>query len=467
MEENVTTNVELDHREKISEELIALLESDLEPDKLKEKLEDYHENDVARVLPLLDENQRKRLYLKLDDEYLSELFSYLDDPEPFIEEMTADKAADIIESMAADDAVDVLDELEEDKKNRIIELMDEDSAKDVKLISGYDEDCVGSRMTTDFVSVKKNYDVKKAMKSLVEQAAENDNISTIYVTDEAEIFYGAIPLNKLFIARSDTNLDDIITTSFPFLYASDKIVDVLDRIKEYEEESLPVLDDDNRLIGVLTSADVIEAVDDEISEDYAKLAGLSEDDDPEESIFTSVKKRIPWLAALLVLSLLVSSVLKAFDAVMAALPVMVFFQSMILDMSGNSSTQSLGVTIRRLTVPDLTAADKRRAFFSELTVSFFDALILAAIALPLTGVYMMLVKKMPAANAFSIAGCISAAMAISMTASGIIGTAVPNIFGKIGIDPAAASGPLITTLNDLLSAVTYYGLAALFLMSVA
>lgn len=466
MSDEILTN-EIDPREKITEELLALLKSDLTAETLREKLDDYHENDVAQVIPLLTEEERKQLYLKLDDDYLSEIFSYLDDPEPYIEEMTADKAADIIESMAADDAVDVLDELEEDKKNEIIGLMDEDSANDVKLITGYDDDCIGSRMTTDYVSIKNDYNIKTAMKSLVEQAAENDNISTIYVTDENNVFYGAVSLNKLFIARSDTPLDDIVTTSFPYLYADDKIVDALPRIKEYEEESLPVLDADNRLIGVLTSADVVEAVDDEISEDYAKLAGLSEEDDLSERVFGSVKKRLPWLAALLVLSFIVSSVLKVFDGVMAALPILVFFQTMVLDMSGNASTQSLGVTIRRLTDPDITAADKRRAFFSELSISFFDALILATIAFGLTTAYMLIFKHQPVGQAMPVAACIAAAMAISMTVSGILGTAIPMFFKKTGIDPAAASGPLITTMNDLLSAVTYYGLAALLLLTIA
>ena len=466
MSDEILTN-EIDPREKITEELLELLKSDLPAETLREKLDDYHENDVAQVIPLLTEEERKQLYLKLDDDYLSEIFSYLDDPEPYIEEMTADKAADIIESMAADDAVDVLDELEEDKKNEIIGLMDEDSANDVKLITGYDDDCIGSRMTTDYVSIKNDYNIKTAMKSLVEQAAENDNISTIYVTDENNVFYGAVSLNKLFIARSDTPLDDIVTTSFPYLYADDKIVDALPRIKEYEEESLPVLDADNRLIGVLTSADVVEAVDDEISEDYAKLAGLSEEDDLSERVFGSVKKRLPWLAALLVLSFIVSSVLKVFDGVMAALPILVFFQTMVLDMSGNASTQSLGVTIRRLTDPDITAADKRRAFFSELSISFFDALILATIAFGLTTAYMLIFKHQSIGQAMPVAACIAAAMAISMTVSGILGTAIPMFFKKTGIDPAAASGPLITTMNDLLSAVTYYGLAALLLLTIA
>lgn len=466
MSDEILTN-EIDPREKITEELLDLLKSDLTAETLREKLDDYHENDVAQVIPLLTEEERKQLYLKLDDDYLSEIFSYLDDPEPYIEEMTADKAADIIESMAADDAVDVLDELEEDKKNEIIGLMDEDSANDVKLITGYDDDCIGSRMTTDYVSIKNDYNIKTAMKSLVEQAAENDNISTIYVTDENNVFYGAVSLNKMFIARSDTPLDDIVTTSFPYLYADDKIVDALPRIKEYEEESLPVLDADNRLIGVLTSADVVEAVDDEISEDYAKLAGLSEEDDLSERVFGSVKKRLPWLAALLVLSFIVSSVLKVFDGVMAALPILVFFQTMVLDMSGNASTQSLGVTIRRLTDPDITAADKRRAFFSELSISFFDALILATLAFGLTTSYMLIFKHQPVGQAMPVAACIAAAMAISMTVSGILGTAIPMFFKKTGIDPAAASGPLITTMNDLLSAVTYYGLAALLLLTIA
>ena len=452
-----------DPTKKIEEKLLILLRSDVATPTLKRRLEKFHEKDIAEVMPKLTKEERKKLYLKLGNKFLSEIFSYLEDPEPFIDELSADKAADIVESMPADDAVDILDELDEDKKSEIINLMDKESAEDVKLISAYDEDLIGSLMTTDYVSVPDTFDIKQTMASVVSQAAENDNISTIFITDEDNRFLGATTLRKLFIARSTCPLKDIVTASFPFLYATDKIADVLEDIKEYDEESLPVLDSDNRLIGALTSNDVIEAVGDEMSEDYAKLAGLSESEDLSESVFQSVKKRLPWLMLLLLLSIGVSTVIGLFDFVIAALPLIVMFQPMILDMSGNSGSQSLGVTIRRIATDASDEKELLKSTLKEVFLCFMSGLILSLVCIVLVGLYL-LVKGRSAASAFSVSALTGASLLISMSVSGLIGTLTPLFFKKIGIDPAAASGPLITTLNDLISAVTYYGLAALFLL---
>ena len=184
------------------------------------------------------------------------------------------------------------------------------------------------------------------MRAVINQAAENDNISTVYVTEENNVFYGAIDLRDLVIARSDTPLEKIISTSYPYLYASDIISECLEKIKEYAEDSLPVLDSDNRLIGALTSSDVVEAVDDDISEDYAKLAAVDAEPDYDRPVLKSVAKRLVWLTLLLVLDLFIGAYIGVFEAVIVGLPFLVFFQQMILGMSGNVGTQSLGVTVR-------------------------------------------------------------------------------------------------------------------------
>ncbi len=453
-------------QEEIKQTILAIIDCQGDLTQLTDKLENFHEKDIAEVLPELSQEQRENLYGKLKTDFLSEIFSYLQDPEPFIEEISSDKAADIVESMAADDAVDLLEELDEDKKQEIIDLMDKQSVNDVKLIYKYDEDSVGAMMTTDFVSVNKSFGVKQAMSTLVEQAAENDNISTIYVTDDNNVYCGAMHLRDLFVARSSTPLDDIIITSFPHLYAEDKISDVLERVKAYSEDSLPVLNSDNQLIGALTSTDIVEAVDDEMSEDYAKLAGLTQSDDLEEPVFKSVLKRLPWLAALLLLSFGVSAIIGLFESVIAQISIIVFFQPMICDMSGNLSTQSLGVTIRRLSSFDLDAKGKRTLFFKELTISFCNAMLLGIISVIIVALYLIFFKSgtYSVNDCFAISGCIGLSLAISMTVSGICGSVVPMFFKRIGIDPAAASGPLITTVNDLISAISYYGLATLLLM---
>ena len=211
-----------DFDDKLSE-LYRVIESGIDEKELAEFLGDYHEADIADVYPRLSENARKKLSAALPPDVLSDMFSHLDNAEEYIEQMSAERAADIIESMDADDAVDLLDELEEDTRSEIIELMDKEAVEDINLINSYDEDEVGSRMTTNFILLKSDMSVKQAMKSMVEQASENDNVSTIYVENASGEYYGAIALRDLVVARQGIALDDIIMTSYPSVDADEQI----------------------------------------------------------------------------------------------------------------------------------------------------------------------------------------------------------------------------------------------------
>ena len=448
------------------QEIASLIKSGYDSEKLKELLDDYHDNDIARALPLLTTKERRILYVALGDERLSDVFSYLDDPEPFIDEISDAKAADIVEAMDSDDAADVLNELDEQRKQDIISLMDEDSARDLRLISGYEEDEVGSRMTNDFVSVESSLSVKEAMKKVIDEAAENDNISTVFVTKNG-VFDGAFKLKDLVIARSTTPLDDIIVASFPFLYANDKISDVLPDLKSYAEECLPVLDADNRLIGALTSADVIEAVDDEMGEDYAKLAGLATKTEDDENIRSNMLKRLPWLIILLVLDLFIGAYTGVFEAIVVGVPFLVCFQQMISGMSGNVGTQSLAVSVRILSVGDVDNKKLRKTVFRELTVGFINGLIVGTLSAIAVCIFTLVTKS--AGNEFSSALTAGLSVGIAMiaatTVSSLTGTLIPIFFYKIKVDPAVASGPLITTVNDLAAITVYYGVAAILFAS--
>lgn len=448
------------------QEIASLIKSGYDSEKLKELLADYHDNDIARALPLLTAKERRILYVALGDERLSDVFSYLDDPEPFIGEISDAKAADIVEAMDSDDAADVLNELDEQRKQDIISLMDEESARDLRLISGYGEDEVGSRMTNDFVSVESTLSVKEAMKKIIDEAAENDNISTVFVTKNG-VFDGAFKLKDLVIARSTTPLDDIIVSSFPFLYANDKISDVLPDLKSYAEECLPVLDTDNRLIGALTSADVIEAVDDEMGEDYAKLAGLATKTEDDEEIRSNMLKRLPWLIVLLVLDLFIGAYTGVFEAIVVGVPFLVCFQQMISGMSGNVGTQSLAVSVRILSVGDVDNKKLRKTVLRELAVGFINGLIVGTLSAVAVCIFTFATKS--AGNEFSTALTagisVGIAMIASTTVSSLTGTLIPIFFYKIKVDPAVASGPLITTVNDLAAITVYYGVAAILFAS--
>ena len=408
-----------------------------------------------------------RLYKILGVEKVSEIFSYLEeDVVKYIEELAPEKAADIIESMDADDAVDVLDELEEDKIGEIKELMDEESRQDIELILSYDEDSIGSRMTTNFIVIKKDYTIRQAMKSLVEQAADNDNISTIYVVTDDNTFYGAIDLKDLIIARDYIDLNELVVTSYPYVYADEKTEDCIEELKEYSEDSIPVLDVDKKLIGIITAQDIVEAVDEEMGDDYAKLAGLTAEEDLNEPFIESVKKRLPWLVLLLFLGLLVSSVVGLFEAVVSQITLVVCFQSLILDMAGNVGTQSLAVTIRVLMDENLSGKQQRGLVFKEMRVGFINGAILGSLSFVLVGAYILIAKSSSPTFSFAVSGCIGLAIIIAMVVSSFVGTAIPIFFKKIKVDPAVASGPLITTVNDLVAVVAYYGIVWVLLINV-
>ncbi len=452
-------------RRDYTDELIELLQSKLPTSELRQALDDYHDSDLADVLEQLPENWRKRLYRILGTERMSDVFAYLEDVGTYIEELDNEMAADVIEGMDADDAVDVLEELDDDKRQELLDLMDVDAAEDIQLIDSYEDDEIGSKMTTNFVAIDKSLTIKQAMRSLIRQAADNDNISTLYALNDDGTFYGAIPLNDLIIARDDACLDDLIVTSYPAVYAKETIDAVIEELKDYSEDSIPVLDEDNRLLGVITAQDIVEVVDEEMGEDYAKFAGLTEEEDLEEPLLMSMRKRIPWLLILLILGMAVSGVVGLFEGVVDALPLIVGFQSLILGMAGNVGTQSLAVTIRVLMDDDLSGVQQAKLVFKEARVALLNGLLLGTLSFGLIGLYIWLVQGRDVLLAFATSGCLGIALVLAMVVSGITGTVIPIVFRKLKVDPAVASGPLITTVNDLVAVVAYYGLAWLLLLN--
>lgn len=448
----------------LKQEILDILRSGALPEDVREQIQEYHDNDIASAFEELTPRERKAFYQLFSDEEISEIFAYVDNIEAYIGEIDKEKAADIIEKMDADDAIDVLEELEEDKREELIQLLDDEAQKDIYLIQSYDDEMIGSRMSTNYVSIFKGLSVKQAMKSLVEQAAENDNITTIYAVNEDDTFYGAIELRDLVVAREGTSLNDIISSSYPRLYATEIISECIEQLKDYSEDSIPVLNPQGKLIGVITANDIVEVVDEEMGEDYAKLAGMTQESDLDETVLTGMKKRLPWLVVLLGLGLLVSSVVGAFEKVISGLTLIVCFQSLILDMAGNVGTQSLAVTIRVLMDEELTVGAKGRLAFREIRTGLCNGLVLGFLSFLFIGLYVMLFKHNTAQLSFLISGCIGVSLLVAMMISSLTGTVIPMFFKAIHVDPAVASGPLITTVNDLVAVTVYYGLAWLLLI---
>lgn len=445
-------------------EIASIIKSNLTPKRMRDALLEYHVNDIAAALVLLQKDERNKLYSILDTDTLSDVLEYADTLSVYLSEMPIRKRVEILSRIEVVTAVEYLESLEKNERDTAIELMPEEPRREITLLASFDKEEIGSKMTTNYIAIPSGIGVRDAMTELVSQAAENDNVSTLYVIDEDDTFVGAIDLKDLIRARSDSPLDAIIMTTYPYVYATEPIEACLERIKVYSEDSIPVLDADNKLKGVLTAQDLAQVIEDEIGDDYAKLGGLTAEEDLGEPLHKSIGKRLPWLVILFGLGLLVSGVVGLFETVVANLALIVSFQSLILGMAGNAGTQSLAVTIRLLVDENLSGKQKFFLVLKEAKVGFCNGLLLGIVSFVLVGLYLFLLRGEAVTLAFSVSFCIGVALLISMFLSSMSGTTIPILFKKLKIDPAVASGPFITTINDLVAVVTYYGLAWILLL---
>ena len=448
-------------------QILDIIRSGLSDDEIRIQLEEYHEKDIAIVFEELTPEERERISDILGIEIISEVVSFLEDAGEYLSEIEADEAADIIEQMDTDDAVEALEELDEETRSEILELIeDAEVREEIALIDSYDDDEFGNRMSTNFIVVRRDLSIKEAMKTLVTEAAENDNIYTLFAVNEDDSFYGVIDLKDLIVARSNVELENLIYTNFPFVYDKDIISENIERLRGYSENLIPVLSSENgTLLGVITSTDIIELVDEELSDDYAKLAAMTSEVEPDETLFESMKKRVPWLVALLFMGLLVSAVVGVFEGVVEALPMIVSFQSLILGMAGNVGTQSLAVTVRALGNEETNLKTQLLTIFKEIRVALLNGVALGAISFAIVSAYLLIFASYEATFIFAAAGCVGLAMCFAMAISGLTGSAIPICLYRLGIDPAVASGPLITTINDLVAVLSYYGLAWALLLN--
>lgn len=447
-------------------EIAEILKSNLAPKLIREKIGGYHENDVASALDLLRKDERYRVYSILDIDTLAYVLEYAEERNTYLGELGIRKRAEVLSHIEVTTAVEYLKETEKKERGALIELMEAEAKQEIALLISYDEDEIGSRMTTNYISIRSGISVREAMRELIAQAADNDNISTIYVVDTDDTLVGGIDLKDLILARDGSPLEDIMTTSYPYVYANELIEDSLERLRAYSEDSIPVLDENNKLKGVITASDISTLVDDVLGDTYAKLGGLSAEEDLKEPLKKSVGKRLPWLVVLLCMGMFVSAVVGLFEVVVERVAIIVSFQSLVLGMAGNVGTQSLAVTIRVLMDDGIDRGDKFRLVWKEVRVGLLNGAIVGVAAFAVIGAYLHFIRGETFLSAFALSGCTGAALFISMILAGLAGTVIPIIFKNLKVDPASASGPLITTINDLVGVVTYYGLSWILLINI-
>ncbi len=449
------------------EQILAIIKQG-SPKHLQDDLNAFHPSDVAEVFITLTEDEQAFVLNYLNPHVLAEIFEHLDEDDAarYIRGIDTQKAVFILEDMNPDDAADILGEMKETHVQEILEGMNEESREALSSLAVHKEDTAGAIMTTDYIELKKGIDVKDAMKVLISNAKTTEGIQRLFVVDDYDFLEGVIDLKKLIQARSPKVIDDIMHTDVITAKVTDRAEDAARIMQNYGIYLLPIVDEHNKLQGVITMDDAADILDEATDEDYARFATISSEANVNISVWRSALHRLPWLTLLLFMGLIISSIISQFENTIEKITVLMFFQPLILDMAGNTGTQSLAVTVRALS-KDYFKDRKTRVshVLKELRVGVFNGVAIGSVSFVTTYIFLTILGvTLNYGSAVSIAATVGASVAIALSFAATFGAFFPLFLYHIKIDPAVASGPFITTLNDIIGLLIYFGIATVFLL---
>ncbi len=439
----------------ILNEIKALIESKKKKE-LRKRVIDSYPYDVAKCIQELEFKEINYLFKCLDIKVIASILEYMEVNEVVMlfEQMKDNDVALILINMETDDAIDIIKSLSKEKKSRISLFIPKKKLAYMKELASFNEDEAGSIMTNNYFVVSENSNVPTIMEKLIKECSEKEVIDTIFVINEKNELKGLIDLKQLIIARKDTDIKSIINTKFISCQVHSKIIYVAQTLKQRSLLVLPVLE--NKVLkGIITIDDIIDFVDDDIKDDYDKLAGLSGENDTK--ILNVFKSRIPWLCILMILSFIISTILGLFEEIIASATILVFFQTMILDMGGNAGTQSLASS-----VIELSNRSKQKKLGKEMLSGLIIGIILGCCSFVVTFLFMLI--KGNIAHPVIIAFVIGLSMLCGIFISNLSGFLIPKLLYKLHIDPAVASGPFISTINDAMGVIIYYSIAYIILI---
>ncbi len=443
------------------------------PKKMQKMLSTYHPSDIAESFEQLPEDDQHHSLLALNHHILADMFSHINDKKAakLFNKMDTPKVGRILATMDRDDATDILKLIDAEDRNQYLKNLDKESRNDLETLITYREETAGSIMTTDFIELRKGMDVKDAMKTLIKNAESTEGIQRLFVLDDNDFLEGVIELKALIQARSPKKIDDLMRTDIITVKENDETEEVARLIQNYGIYLLPVVNEQNQLKGVITMDDAADILDIETDEDYARFATISSEESVNRSIWRSAMHRLPWLTMLLVLGLVVSTIISQFEETIAQVTVLVFFQPLIMGMAGNTGTQSLAVTVRGISknyYSDSQAA--RQHVLKELRVGLLNGLAIGLFSFVTTTLFLSVIQSIGMItlqhNLFIIAFTISLSTGIALILATMFGAMIPLTLNKLNIDPAVASGPFITTLNDILGLVVYFAIATIIILGI-
>lgn len=444
--------------DKMDEELLLKSLKNDQLDDFRKEFMDFHPYDQAQFFEKLEMDYRSKIFHYLSPEEMAEIFENLeledDEYENLLSEMNPSYAANMLSEMYADNAVDVLNELDKEQVVTYLTIMDNDAAQEIRELLHYEEYTAGSIMTTEFVSISANQTVRSAMYILKKEAPKAETIYYVYVVDEDKKLAGVISIRDLIVNEDDTMISEIMNDRVVSISVSEDQEEVARTMKDYNFLALPVVDFQNHLLGIITVDDIMDVMDEEASDDYSKLAGLSDMDRVDRNPFGAAKKRLPWLVILLFLGMLTASLIGRFEAALDQKAILAIFIPLIGGMAGNSGTQALAVAVRGIATGDLGEESKWKLVIREAGTGFITGSICGIIIS--LAVYLWY-------GDFFLGLLVGGSIFATLIFSTLAGSLVPLFMYKMNIDPAVASGPFITTISDIISILIYFGMATLFM----
>ena len=416
----------------------------------------YHHADIAEIIEELNSDDATYIIKLLDSEKTSDVLMELDDDyrEKILKNLSIQEIAEEVEELDSDDATDIISELPEEKQKKVIsKISDAEHKADIKELLKYDEDSAGGLMAKELIKVNENWSVTRCVKEMRTQASEVTRVHSVYVVDNDNILLGRLSLKDLLVAEQKTKIKSIYKKNVDHVFDSDTAESVASTMQKYDLGAIPVVNKKKKLLGRITIDDIVDLIKEEAEEDYQLAAGILQDVDVDDSIFELTRARLPWLIVGLIGGIGAAFVMGGFDEILLQHKILFYFTPLIAAMAGNVGVQSSAIIVQGLANDEIKGSINNR-LFKETLLSILNGVILAGLLF----LFIYFWK-----GEIDIALALSIALVAVVIVAGIIGTFIPLFLNKRGIDPAIATGPFITTSNDIFGILIYFMVAKLIL----
>jgi len=425
-------------------------------DEVRQLLAELHPADIADIVEEVDEDSRTRLMGLLDTESAAEVLALVEDfyqPE-VVEAIPEEKLPKIIDEMETDDATDILEDLPEEEAEEILEAMPPDESAEVRQLLSYGEETAGGLMQTELVAVPPETTLAQAAQRLRERSKKVSDVQNVYVTDAGGILRGTLPIQSLILEEPYKSVSEVMDSNFFSVPADMDQEQVAEVFRKYDMISLPVVDRDGVLLGRILVDDIVDVIEEEASEDIYRFAGVATEEHVDDSPFRSIRLRLPWLLVNTLTAMVAAGVVYFFQGTIEKVVLLAVFMPIVAALGGNAGTQSLAVITRGLALGDVTFGNAKRVLAKEITAGILNGL--------LVGIIMALIAYWYAGN-YVLGGVLGLALICNLFVAALAGTAIPLVLKWVKIDPALASGVIVTTFTDMAGFFSFLGLATLFI----